>query len=139
MITGMLIEAFLLGLVGGAVPGPILTGAFTEALNTNFFRSTRIIFYALIAETVGALFAIYVIYKIGLSKTAINIISIGGAIVLFWLAYKIWKIDKINTEAKKILTFYEIVILTALNSGYWIFWIAVGVPKALTLDVVILG
>jgi hypothetical protein len=56
----LLIQAFLLGLVGGAVPGPILTGTFTEILNTNFVRGLRIIFYALITETVGALLAMFV-------------------------------------------------------------------------------
>jgi threonine/homoserine/homoserine lactone efflux protein len=129
-----LIEAFLLGLVGGAIPGPILTGTFTEILNTNFRRGLRIIFWALIAETVGALLVLFVFYKLGLSETVVKIISIGGGLVLFWLASKVWKISGINTENKSFLSFWQIIILTALNSGYWIFWITVGIPKALILD-----
>jgi threonine/homoserine/homoserine lactone efflux protein len=31
------------------------------------------------------------------------------------------------------------LILTALNSGYWIFWITVGVPKALLFDQSLIG
>ncbi len=139
MVIGSLFEAFLLGLIGGATPGPILTGTFAEILNSSFRKGMRIVFLALIAETVGAFLAIYIVYKIGLSKIAIQIISIGGAIVLFWLASKVWKIEKINIESKQILTFYQIIILTALNSGYWIFWIAVGIPKALILDSVLIG
>ena len=135
----LLIQAFLLGLVGGAVPGPILTGTFTEILNTNFARGLRIIFYALITETVGALLAMFVFYKLGLSITVIKIISICGAAVLFWLAYQVWNINKINTESKDILTFWRIVVLTALNSGYWISWITIAIPKALLLDNVMAG
>lgn len=130
----LLIEAFLLGLIGGAVPGPILTSTFAEVLNTNFIKGMRVIFLALVIETVGAFLAIYVFYKLGLSNLLVQIISVCGAIVLFWLASKVWGIKKINSESKQILSFYQIVALTALNSGYWIFWITVGVPKALLLD-----
>ncbi|MFA6226910.1 MAG: LysE family transporter [Candidatus Paceibacterota bacterium] len=130
----LLIEAFLLGLVGGAVPGPILTGTFTEILSDGFIKGCRVIIWALIAETIGAIIALYVLYTLGLSKIVIQIISIGGALVLFWLASSVWRIREINIEAKQILSFPKIILLTALNSGYWIFWITVGIPKALSLD-----
>ena len=133
------VEAFLLGIVGGAIPGPILTGTFTEILNTNFKRGLRIIFYALITETIGALLALFIFYQLGLSKPLIQIISICGGLVLFWLASKVWNIHKINTEDKKFLSLWQIVILTTLNSGYWIFWITVGIPKALILDQTLIG
>jgi threonine/homoserine/homoserine lactone efflux protein len=136
---GLFFEAFLLGLVGGAVPGPILTGTFAEILNSNFIKGLRIIFLALIIETIGALLTIYIFYKLGFSKTVVQVISICGAIVLFWLASSVWNINKINSESKKVLSFYQIVILTALNSGYWVFWITIGVPKALLLNNILVG
>lgn len=135
----LLFEAFLLGLIGGAVPGPILTGTFAEILNTGFMRGLRIIFYALVAETFGAVLVVYVFYKFGLSNTVIQIISFLGSIVLLWLAMKVWNINKINSEGKNILSFKQIIILTALNSGYWIFWITIGVPRALLLDQYLAG
>lgn len=134
-----LIEAFLLGLVGGAVPGPILTGTFTEILNIGFVKGIKVIFYALFAETIGALLVFFIFYTVGLNHLAIQIISICGAIVLFWLASQVWKIKEINTEAKKVLTFPKILLLTAFNSGYWVFWITVGVPKALALSTSVYG
>ncbi len=138
MLTA-LFEAFLLGLVGGAIPGPILTGTFTEILNSSFGRGLRIIFWALIAETVGALLVLFIFYKLGLSEIVVQVISICGGLVLFWLASKVWKISGINTENKKFLTFWQVIVLTALNSGYWIFWITVGIPKALILDQTLIG
>jgi len=134
-----LIEAFLLGLVGGAVPGPILTGTFTEILNIGFIKGIRVIFYALLAETIGALLVFFIFYTIGLNHLTIQIISVCGAIVLFWLASQVWKIKEINTEAKKVLTLSKILLLTAFNSGYWVFWITVGVPKALALNTFVYG
>ena len=136
----LLIQAFLLGLVAGAVPGPILTGTFAEILNSNFARGLRVIFWALIAETVGALLAIYIFYKFGLSDFIIQMISVGGGFVLFWLAYQVWNIKKINTDvSKNVLTPWRIVVLTAFNSGYWIFWVTVGIPKALLLNNTLVG
>ena len=133
MLTS-LIEAFLLGLIGGAVPGPILTGTFAEILNLGFVKATRVIFYALFAETIGALMVFFIFYAIGINQLAIKIISVCGAIVLFWLGLQVWKIKEINIESKKVLTFNKIILLTAFNSGYWVFWITVGVPKALFLN-----
>lgn len=139
MIVSSLIEAFLLGLVGGAVPGPILTGTFTEILNLGFLKGTRVILYALIAETIGALLVFFIFNAVGLNQLAIQIISVGGALVLFWLGYRVWQIKEINTEARQLITFPKVFLLTALNSGYWIFWITVGVPKAISLDAYVLG
>lgn len=133
-MTSALIEAFLLGLVGGAVPGPILTGAFTEILSFGFLRGIKVIGYALLAETLGALLVFYIFYVTGLSHLLLQIISILGALVLFWLGSKVWTVSEINVEAKSILSIPKIFLLTALNSGYWIFWITIGVPKALALS-----
>jgi len=138
MITS-LIEAFLLGLVGGAVPGPILTGTFAEILNSSFLKGVRVILLALFAETIGAMFVFYIFYAVGLSHLVIQIISFCGAIVLFWLSFNVWKIKEINTESKQILSFSKILLLTAFNSGYWIFWITIGVPKALVLNTSVHG
>lgn len=134
-----LIEAFLLGLVAGAVPGPILTGMFTEILNLGFLNGIKVIIYALIAETIGALLLFYVFYLVGISHVIVQIISLCGAVVLFWLSSKIWKIDEINIGSTQVLSFPKIVLLTALNSGYWVFWVTIGVPKALILDANIHG
>jgi threonine/homoserine/homoserine lactone efflux protein len=135
----LLIEAFVLGLIGGAIPGPILTGTFAEILNSGFLRGLRVVFYALIAETIGALLALFVIYSLGLSDVALKIISVAGVFVLFWLAWNIWRIKEIGSGKGKILSFSKIIILTVFNSGYWIFWITVGIPKALILDKIIFG
>ncbi len=134
-----LFEAFVLGLIAGAVPGPILTSTFAEILNSGFLKGVRIVFWALAAETIGALLAILIFYQLGLSTLVIKAISIGGAIVLFWLASRVWRIQQVDSESTQIMSFSKVVLLTALNSGYWIFWITVGVPKAIIFNGAIVG
>jgi len=138
-MVSFLIEAFLLGLAGGAVPGPILTGTFSEILSSGFLKGLKIIFYALIIETIGALLVFYIFSIIGLPHIIIQIISVCGAIILFWLGSKIFKIKEINTESKQLITFPKVVLLTAFNSGYWLFWITIGVPKALYFNTFVLS
>lgn len=132
-------EAFILGLVAGAIPGPILTGVFTEILGFNLVKGLRVVFYAFIAETIGALLALLIVYSLGLPVLVFRIISIGGAVVLFWLAFNIWKVKEYNIGIKTIFSFRKILVLTALNSGYWIFWLTVGISKAFILDGIIIG
>ncbi len=134
-----LFEAFVLGLIGGAVPGPILTSTFAEILGSGFSKGMRIILWALVAETIGALLAIIIFHQLGLSILVIRIISICGAVILFWLASKVWKITQVDSASGQILSFPKILVLTAFNSGYWIFWLTVGVPKALLLDQNVIG
>jgi threonine/homoserine/homoserine lactone efflux protein len=88
---------------------------------------------------VGALLVFYIFYIVGLSHIVIQIISLCGALILFWLGSKVLKIKEINTESKQLITFPKVVVLTAFNSGYWLFWITIGVPKALYLSTIILA
>lgn len=134
-----LLEALVLGLIAGAVPGPILTGTFAEILSHGLLKGIRVVIWALIAETLGAFVIIFFFYKLGLSDLFIQIISVCGAVVLFWIATKVWKITQVTSESKALLTPSKIFLLTALNSGYWIFWITIGVPKALLLDQTVIG
>jgi threonine/homoserine/homoserine lactone efflux protein len=132
-------EAFVLGLIGGAIPGPILTGTFAEILLGGFLQGLRVVLYALIVETAGALLALFVICFLGLSDIAVKIISVAGAVVLFWIAINIWKIQEISEDKKIILSFNKILLLVVFNGSYWVFWITVGIPKALVLDKIIFG
>ncbi len=56
-----LVIAFLLGLIGGVIPGPVITSVFTEILQSGFPKGLRIIFIALIAETVVAIVSLVIL------------------------------------------------------------------------------
>jgi len=127
-----LISVFLLGLIGGANPGPILTASFTEALRKGFIKSLRVIFMAMIAETIVAIFILTLFFSIDIPQIVFYLISFIGAGVLAWLALQIWKIKEFGSGGE-IFSFKKIFLLTVFNGPFWVFWITICVPQAFLL------
>lgn len=130
----LLLSALVLGLIGGAIPGPIITAVFTEIIQTGFARSFRIIFLALFAETIVALFCLVSVASLHLSEGIFRLISLVGAGILIWLATLIWKITKIDTKQRIHFSTAKIFVLTVSNGALWIFWITISVPRAILLS-----
>ncbi|MFA5793393.1 MAG: LysE family transporter [Candidatus Gracilibacteria bacterium] len=138
-IVSQIIEAFLLGIIGGAVPGPILTAVFTEVLNGGFKRSFIVMLKALVAESLVAGLVLLFFFSWDIPTEYFYIISFGGAIVLFWIAKRVWGIEKVASDKKEIFSFSKLLLLTVLNGAFWIFWITICVPRAFELKQAISG
>lgn len=136
-IITQLLEIFLLGLVGGAVPGPMMTSVFAEVLGRGFVRSLRVVFHALVAESVVALFVLLAFSWLSVPESVFHMISLAGAAVLLWLAWQVWHISTVPEEGGEVFPFRKIMLLTVLNGGFWIFWITIAVPRAFSLDVML--
>ena len=128
-----ILEILTLGIIGGAVPGPVLTAIFTEVLNKGFRRSLIVALKALIAESLVAVLVLMFFFAWDIPTDYFYIISFGGAIVLFWIAKQVWGIEKISSEKKEIFSFSKLLLLTVLNGAFWIFWITICVPRAFEL------
>ena len=128
-----LLTAFILGLIGGMIPGPVLTAIFTEILQTNFIKSFRIIFIALLVETIVALTSLIVLSSLNLSESIFRGISFIGAGILIWIATSIWKIKKIDSDEKLYFGFWKISAMILANGVLWTFWVTICVPKAIFL------
>ena len=128
-----LITAFVLGLIGGMIPGPVLTAIFTEILQSSFLKSFRIIFIAMFTETVVALVSLVILISLNLSEAVFRGISFIGAIILIWIATSIWKIKKIDSGKKVYFGFWKISAMILANGMLWTFWITICVPKAIFL------
>ena len=63
-----LVIAFLLGLIGGVIPGPVITAVFTEILQSGFLKSLRIIFIALIIETLIAVISLLILVSMNFQE-----------------------------------------------------------------------
>jgi threonine/homoserine/homoserine lactone efflux protein len=120
-------------LIGGSVPGPILTAVFTEVLGGGLKKGFRTILKALLAESIVALMVILVMNSLNIPELYFQIISLAGAVFLVWLALNLWKVTKVDGETKEVFTFSKIFLLTVLNGAFWIFWLTVCVPKAFAL------
>lgn len=133
-MTQQLITAFILGLIGGAIPGPVLTAIFTEILQSGFYKSFRIIFLAMLSETIVALTSLIILATLGLPEEYFMGISFIGAGILIWIAFSIWKIRSINTKDRIYFGFGKIFAMILANGVLWTFWITVSVPKAIQLN-----
>ncbi|MDD5147036.1 MAG: LysE family transporter [Candidatus Daviesbacteria bacterium] len=131
-------SAFMLGLIGGATPGPILTSAFAESLRKGFINSLRIIFMAMISEVIVALLILSIFFSFHIPQIIFSVISLIGTAVLIWLALQVWKIKKFDGE-ETIFSFKKIFLLTVFSGPFWIFWLAICVPQAFLLKQKIAG
>jgi len=135
----LFLEIFLLGLVAGAIPGPVLTAVFTEVLRSGYVKSLRVVFKALGAEISTASLVLIVVFNLNIPPFYFYILSIAGAVYLIWLGYKIWKITEVGSGQGEVFSFTKMLLLTVLNGGFWIFWLTICVPRAFLLQESISG
>jgi len=133
-MTYLVFSALLLGLIGGVIPGPVLTAVFTEILISGLFKSFRLIFWALLIETIIALISILTLSYVNLSEAFFQSISIIGAAILIWISISIWKINKIDIQNKNHLSIGKITLMITTNGMLWTYWITVCFPKAVLLN-----
>ncbi len=95
-----LVTAFVLGLIGGMIPGPVITAIFTEILQSGFLKSFRIIFIAMFTETLIALFSLVFFISLNFSEAFFRGISIVGALILILIGISIWKIKILDSDEK---------------------------------------
>ncbi|MDE2025898.1 MAG: hypothetical protein KGJ07_05370 [Patescibacteria group bacterium] len=124
---------FILGFIGGAIPGPILTSAFTEVVHKGFNKSLRVIFFAAVSEIIVASFILFALFSVRIPQTVFYAVSFVGAVVLIWMASQIWRIKKLNDKGK-LFDFKKIFLLTVFNGPLWIFWTTICVPQAYVLS-----
>lgn len=134
MIIQELFSAFILGLVGGIIPGPVLAATFTEVLQSGFVKSMRIVLLAMASETLVAAICLIVLASLNLPEFVFRTLSLIGAVVLIWISTSIWKIDKLNTKQRVHFSFGKISAMILANGMLWTFWITVCVPKAILLS-----
>jgi threonine/homoserine/homoserine lactone efflux protein len=134
MIIKELFSAFILGVVGGIIPGPVLAATFTEVLQSGFVKSMRIVLLAMASETLVATICLVALASLNLPEFVFRILSLIGAIILIWISMSIWKINKLNTKQRVHFSFGKISAMILANGMLWTFWITVCVPKAISLS-----
>ncbi len=132
-MTQQLITALVLGLIGGIVPGPVLAATFTEILQSGFSKSLRIIFLALLVETVVALVSLLVFSSLGLPQSFFSALSFVGVGILIWIAMQLWKTKSLDLGEKVHFGVGKIALMILANGILWTFWITVCIPKAIVL------
>ena len=129
-----ILSAFILGLIGGLIPGPVLAATFTEILQSGMLKSFRIILWAMLTETIIALLSLLALTSMNLTESFFQGLSVIGAAILIWISFSIWKINKIDMEEKVHFGLGKISAMILANGVLWTFWITVCVPKAIMLS-----
>lgn len=128
-----IISAFALGLIGGVIPGPVLTATFTEILQSGILKSFRIILWAMLIETIIALISLLAFSSMNFSESVFQSISLVGAAILIWISLSIWKVRGIDTDEKVRFSLGKISVMIMANGILWTFWVTICVPKAISL------
>lgn len=135
-----LVIAFMLGLIGGVIPGPVITAVFTEILQSGFPRSLRIIFIALVVETLVAVISLIILDSLGFNEAFFRGLSLAGAVILIWISISIWKIRSLGPGEQVHFSLLKITIMILTNGILWTYWLTICIPKAILLgDQLFLG
>jgi threonine/homoserine/homoserine lactone efflux protein len=132
-MTQQILTAFVLGLVGGIIPGPVLAATFTEILQSGFSKSLRIVFWAMLTEAIIALACLIVFSSVGFPQSFFYALSFVGAGILIWIAAQLWKIRSLDLGERIHFGIEKIAAMILANGVLWTFWITVGIPKAIAL------
>lgn len=134
MVVHEILIALTLGLIGGMIPGPVITAVFTEILQSGFKGSLRIIFIAMLIETLVAVISLLIFSLSGLDEAVFRILSFFGALVLVWISTSLWKVKTLDTNEKVIFTNWKIIVMILSNGVLWTYWITICIPKAILLS-----
>ncbi len=129
----IIIGALTLGFVGGAIPGPVLTTIFTEIVETNFLRSLRVLFLAMLVETAVRLSALLLVGSLPLDGAVFQGLSLVGAAVLLRIALKVWRMRSVGQGTQPSFDFKTLALMIVSNGMLWTYWLTACVPDAMTL------
>ncbi|MCF8226897.1 MAG: hypothetical protein K9J30_13555 [Bacteroidales bacterium] len=130
MIARELLTAFVLGLVGGLIPGPVITAVFTQILHSGLRHAFRIILLALVIETIVAVVSLVIFSSLGLDESVFRMLSFIGAGVLIWISITLWKVRSLDTDQKVFFSKGKITAMILTNGVLWTYWITICVPRA---------
>ena len=129
-----LVIALMLGLIGGVIPGPVITAVFTEILQSGYLKSLRIILIALVTETIVALISLVVLGSLGFNESFFRGLSLAGAFIFIWIAISLWKVRSLDSGEKVHFGLWTVVLMILSNGVLWTYWITICIPKAILLN-----
>ncbi|MEN8202269.1 MAG: hypothetical protein ABFS28_06715 [Bacteroidota bacterium] len=129
-----LVIAFMLGLIGGVIPGPVITAVFTEILQSGFLKSLRIVFIAFVTESLVAVISLLVLHSMNFNEAFFRALSLAGAAILIWISLSIWKVRTLDTGQKVHFGLWKIIAMIMSNGVLWTYWLTICIPKAILLN-----
>lgn len=124
-----ILEALGLGLVGGVVPGSILTILIVTVLQGGYKAGLRALMWALTAEVTIVTILLVLIFNLPLTETVFAYVGLVGGLVLFYFGYQVLGIRTVDTSSDTpTFSALKIYTLSATNAPLYIFWLTVCAP-----------
>ena len=129
-MTSILITGIVLGLSAGLAPGPLLTLVITETLQTDIKAGIKVALAPLITDLPIILASVFLLSRLSSSNTILGIISIAGAIFVFYISYETLtaKAMQATTQNLKSQSLMKGILANALSPHPYLFWVSVGAP-----------
>lgn len=121
-----------LGFFCGLIPGPVVTAIFTETIRAGKSSARRIVYWAAAGEVVMSVVCVSLLAFVPAEHSMFSVLGIFGALLLFSLAWDLWKIEEIREE-EPLFSNRRVFFIAILNGMAWIFWITVCTPQAVEL------
>ena len=93
-----LAEVVFLGFLCGLIPGPVVTAVFTETVRKGWKSARRIVFMAAIGESIMSVVCVSALSFVSPDSVLFAVLSMFGALILFNLAWDLWKVEEIAEE-----------------------------------------
>ncbi len=125
----VLLQAFMLGAVGGVIPGAVLTILLVSTLQGGLKAALRAFVWALISEIVIAGALLITAVQLGLSQEVFRWIALVGGLVLMYFAWQVFHLRSVTVKDEVILfSPTKIFLLSATNAPLYVFWTTVCFP-----------
>jgi threonine/homoserine/homoserine lactone efflux protein len=130
---GYLLTGLILGLSSGISPGPLFMLVIKESLTHGKGAGIRVALSPLVTDTTVILVALFVFSKFQSTSPVLGIISLGGAIFLFYLGWDSWHTPPIHLDINSpgTASLGKGIITNFLSPHPYLFWITVGCPLIL--------
>jgi threonine/homoserine/homoserine lactone efflux protein len=127
-MQSILFEAVILGIIGGLLPGPILTMVVTDTIARGLQKSWLTVVYAIIAEftLVGLMFT--VLAFVDIPEVVLLGINIAGIVLLTYIAFNVWQSATNPLGNSTGISLKTMFGLMFLNSMPYMFWLTVCLP-----------
>ena len=125
----VLFQAFVLGAIGGVVPGAILTLLLVSVIEGGMRAGVVVFLWALLSEVIVAGALLVVAAQLPLDDRVFMVIAGVGGVVLLYFAWQVLQLRTISIGGGGMLfTPAKIFTLTATNAPLYVFWTTICFP-----------
>lgn len=125
----VLLQAFVLGVIGGAIPGTVLSILLVSVLQGGLRAGSLAFLWSMLSEVaiVGVLLLVATHLPLG-PQTFVALGGVGG-IVLLYFAWRVFSLRAIRVEESTLLFKpWKIFAIHTVNGPLYVFWITICVP-----------